>query len=421
MAGLLLSVLGIVGVVVAVVLLRGPEQAVLPDPGEPSGGAPSADPDAARADDAAELLERLGPALESGDAAELRALAAPGDQAARRELLTLRDNVAAMGIDDLRLRYVDEGGGRLSAERERTLGDRGWVGDVSLDWTMPGYDEGPGRREISVTFVQHDEGVSFVTARDDAGQSAPLWLLGRVRVQRTPQALVATAGSQRPARYVPLADQAVLDVRKVLPRWRGKLVVEVPATPQALGRVLGADPDAYSGIAAVTTTVDGTTTTSAPSHIYLNTAVFDPLGAQGAQVVMSHEATHVATDAATAELPTWLLEGFADYVALAHVDLPVSVTASQVLAQVREDGPPRALPGQGDFDSRNKALGATYESAWLACRLLEERYGERRLIEFYDATQRSGSAVEPFRDVLGTDEAAFTRSWRRYLRDLAAA
>jgi hypothetical protein len=97
----------------------------------------------------------------------------------------------------------------------------------------------------------------------------------------------------------------------------------------------------------------------------------------------------------------------------------VSVTASQILAQVRKEGPPRALPGQDDFDARNKVLGATYESAWLACRLLGEKYGERRLIEFYEATEAAGSATDPFRDVLGTDEKTFTRSWTRYLRQLA--
>ena len=55
----------------------------------------------------------------------------------------------------------------------------------------------------------------------------------------------------------------------------------------------------------------------------MNPPVFEPLGPQGAQIVMSHEAAHVATDAAASSMPTWLLEGFADYVALAHVDLPV--------------------------------------------------------------------------------------------------
>ena len=37
---------------------------------------------------------------------------------------------------------------------------------------------------------------------------------------------------------------------------------------------------------------------------------------------MSHEAVHVATEAARSTMPLWLLEGFADYVALRDVDLP---------------------------------------------------------------------------------------------------
>ena len=222
-----------------------------------------------------------------------------------------------------------------------------------------------------------------------------------------------------PARYTGLADQAVVDVHKVLPRWRGRLVVEVPANPVQLGRVLGAQPDAYGGIAAVTTTVDGSLVPGAPTHIFVNRPVFDPLGPRGSQIVMSHEATHVATDAATSRMPTWLLEGFADFVALDHMGLPVSVTASQILARVRRSGPPAQLPGSRQFDPRNKALGASYEAAWLACRLLGQRYGEKRLIAFYRAADRTGSTSGPFRTVLGTDQRTFTRQWRGYLRQLA--
>ena len=208
-------------------------------------------------------------------------------------------------------------------------------------------------------------------------------------------------------------------MRKVLPGWRGRLVVEVPGDAQELGRVLGTAPGAYGGIAAVTTTADGSTSPDAPVHIFVNPQVFDPLGPRGSQIVMSHEATHVATGAAVSTMPTWLLEGFADFVALDHVDLPVSVTASQILARVRKDGPPSRLPGKTEFDPQNQALGASYESAWLACRLLGETYGERRLIAFYRAADRAGSTVEPFRTLLGTDQQAFTRSWRAYLRRLA--
>jgi hypothetical protein len=118
-------------------------------------------------------------------------------------------------------------------------------------------------------------------------------------------------------------------------------------------------------------------------------------------------------------MPTWLLEGFADYVALDHVDLPVSVTASQILAQVRKDGPPGHLPGKAEFDTANTALGASYESAWLACRLIAETYGEPKLIAFYRRAQRDASTAGAFRDVLGTDQRVFTRAWRDDLRRLA--
>jgi hypothetical protein len=217
-----------------------------------------------------------------------------------------------------------------------------------------------------------------------------------------------------------LADRAVIDVRRVLPRWAGKLVVEVPSSESQLNRVLGSKKGQYDAIAAVTTTVDGSLVQRAPTHIFVNPPVFDPLGARGSQIVMSHEATHVATRAATSTMPTWLLEGFADYVALAHVELPVSVTASQILGQVRKDGPPAHLPGRVEFDTENTTLGASYEAAWLACRLIAQKYGEARLIDLYRASDRASSTQDAFRSVLGTSEAAFTRAWRNYLAELAS-
>ena len=48
----------------------------------------------------------------------------------------------------------------------------------------------------------------------------------------------------------------------------------------------------------------------------------------------------------------WLLEGFADYVALRDVDLPLSRTAGQIIAQVRNDGVPAQLPSRVDLDSQ---------------------------------------------------------------------
>jgi hypothetical protein len=133
---------------------------------------------------------------------------------------------------------------------------------------------------------------------------------------------------------------------------------------------------------------------------------------------MSHEATHVATHAALSSMPPWLLEGFADYVALARSGIPVRAAASQALALVRRDGPPGHLPGPAEFDAHDARLGASYESAWLACRLLAQRYGQRRLVRFYRSSQRATSTTAAFR-ALGTSRRAFTQAWRADLRRLA--
>lgn len=150
----------------------------------------------------------------------------------------------------------------------------------------------------------------------------------------------------------------------------------------------------------------------------VNPNVFGRLGRQGSQIVMSHEATHVAMNAATSNMPLWLLEGFADYVALARSDLPVSVTASQILGEVRRSGPPKELPGPHEFDPANKLLGTSYEEAWLACRLLAQTYGEDRLISFYKEVDGGTSVDKAFAE-LGTTQAGFTNRWREYLRELA--
>ncbi len=96
-------------------------------------------------------------------------------------------------------------------------------------------------------------------------------------------------------------------------------------------------PASTTGIAAVTTSVDGSRSRAAPSHVFVNPRVFAPLRPRGAQVVITHEATHVATRAGTSPAPIWLVEGFADYVALSSQRLPVTTTAARIIALVRRE------------------------------------------------------------------------------------
>lgn len=410
-AGLVLLTL----VALGVVAVSGDDTAVVTPP------APTPSPTAnvtTRADAASGLLAELAAVLEDGSRREALALAAPGRRAATRAIAAVYDNIRELGIEQLSMRYVDENTAPLSPTDLKALGTRAWVADVELGWRIDDFDGTGNRMEVSFTFVETRDGMALGAVGGDYGLPAPLWLLDELAVQRSRRSLVMVADETQLRKFDALAGRAVRDVKEVLPEWRGKLVVEVPASREQMNRSLDADRGTYDSIAAVASTVGGSATRLSPTHIIINPDVFARLGPDGAQIVMSHEAAHVATDAATSTTPIWLLEGFADYVALARVDLPVELTASQILADVRKSGAPRALPSSAEFDPANTHLGASYEAAWLACRLLAERHGERALIDFYTEVDQGASVDRAFAG-LGTTQRAFTRAWRSYLRGLA--
>jgi hypothetical protein len=378
-----------------------------------------ADPDpsprpAARLDLAAAALSGLESAVDERDAAAAEKLADPGDDDSRRLLAGIVANAGALHVADFSLRVVDEDVAATAA-----LPSGQWSAAVDTSWRFAGFDTEPGQAEVTFTFAQVDDRAVLVGV-GGADRRTPLWLAAPLRVHRDANTLVmADSSAGVLARYTALARRAVPVVRRVLPGWRSGLVVEVPSTSDALDETLGAAPGQYAAIAAVTTTVDGSLAPRAPVHVFVNPDVFGSLKARGAQVVMSHEATHVATDAVRSRSPLWLLEGFADYVALRDVDLPLSVTAGQIIRQVRKDGAPRQLPAGHEFDTQTTHLGAAYEAAWLACRLLADTGGEPNLVALYRRASRGEAVDAALRDLFGFGEKEFTRRWRSELVALA--
>jgi hypothetical protein len=270
---------------------------------------------------------------------------------------------------------------------------------------------------VSVGLVAQGERVG-VASFGGGGRRTPVWLTGPVRVRRTDDILVIDSAGLAD-RVAGLAGTAVTVVRRVLPRWRSVLVVEVPATAAALDEALGAEEGDYAAVAAVTASADGSSGAGAPVHVFVNPHVLGGLGGLGAQVVMSHEAAHVALGADRTAAPLWLVEGIADYVALRDVDLPVTRIAAQVVERVRRDGVPDALPGAAEFDTRGPHLGAAYESAWLACVVLAEAGGERSLVALYRALDDGHATDQALRRYFGFGEHELVRRWQARLSDLA--
>ena len=358
---------------------------------------------------AAEALARLETAVRRRDAGAARDLAPAGDREARTLLGDLVRNAAALDVTAFRLRYVDEAGA-VSA-------DGAWSGVVDTSWQLAGFDDRPAETEVLVGLVAEADRVA-IASLGGGDLRTPVWLADRVRVLRAPGTLVVDAAGDG-ARVFRLARAALPVVRRVLPQWRGPLVVEVPATAAGLDAALAAADGQYAGVAAVTTAADGTTGEGAPVHVFVNPRVLADLGPVGAQVVMSHEATHVATVAAGSTMPLWLLEGFADYVALRDVRLPESTVAAQIARQVRRRGVPDALPGPVEFETTNTHLGAAYESAWLACEVLAEIGGEPALVVLYESVNDGGPLDAALRASFGFGERELIRRWRARLSDLA--
>jgi len=412
LAWLLTGLVLVLVAAVAVVLLREEPQRASVDPDRTS--ARSGDRAAATGD----LVERLERAVSRGVPAAAERLADPEDARARKELRTLARNAASLRIVDVALRYVAEADRRLGGPEERRYGQDAWVSDVQLSWRLGDSDRTVSTVDVPLVASWSGGDAVFETVRLGGEARVPLWLLGGLE-RRDVADVTVLAPRSRLGLLARQAVRAARTVRRTVPGWRGPLVVEAAPAPSDFRAASGLGPEAVEQIAAVTATTDGTTGADVPVHVFVNPAVYTPLGPRGQQIVLSHEAAHVALGAVRTKAPLWLSEGVADYVALVDSPLPVSVLAAQILRRVRDEGVPRTLPGPAEFEAGDDALGAWYEAAWLATRLVAEEHGEQRLLDLYRRADRTGSMDTAFREVLGTSQRAFERSWQRYLRGLA--
>ncbi|HWI43855.1 MAG TPA: hypothetical protein VNS81_09560 [Nocardioides sp.] len=354
---------------------------------------------------AAATVSALQDAVGAGDTAAGSALGA--DPRASELLAAVVSNASELGLSDVTFRYV--------AETGRTSGADGWDGLVAVTWRLDGVDSASARTEVAMSFADHGRRIAAI----GGDGRLPLWLAGPVAVRRVPGAVVAVAEpAERIDRYARWARTAVARAREVL-GGQESFAVEVAADSAGMHRALGAEPRAYDAVAAITAPVDGSRAPGSPVHVFVNPAVYDGLDPVAAQVVMTHEAVHALTDATRADAPLWLVEGFADHVALRGLDLPDERTAGQVIRQVRRDGLPAALPSDTDFNPSVTHLGAVYEAAWQVAATLADARGEDALVRLYRAVLDGTDLVTALRAGYGWTVADLTAAWRSRLAALA--
>jgi hypothetical protein len=366
---------------------------------------PTASTDAVAPAAASRTLDELARALRRHDTEAASALGS--DDGAVAMLRSIADTAEALELTDVTFTYLTENG--------QVDPDGAWTAAVATTWRIDGFDRRPARAEIEFSFA--DGGRSIGSVGGGAGQ-APVWTSGATSVRRTDDVVVLVADRAVP--IAPLAaasEQALVVARRVLGDRARRLVVEVPASAEALDAALGQPTGTYDSVAAVTASADGANVPGTPVHVFLNPAVFQQQGPVSDQVVLSHEAVHAVTATPTTSgVENWLLEGFADYVAFRDVDLPVSRTAGQIIEQVRADGVPDALPSRADLATSAPALGAAYEASWLVCVTLAEHGGEESLVRFYEAVIGGADLEAELRRNFGWTVADLTRAWQDRLR-----
>jgi hypothetical protein len=346
-------------------------------------------------------LNRLARAWATGDEAVAAALADPQDVGARELLAIPARNVSALGLRDVALDLLASGLARVS-------------------WRTPSPDSDLSRVDLVIRATE--QGLVLEPTTDSP---APLWLTEPRMVRRgTGSVMVLGAPEHDLARILSDARRARRDVRRAWPTWDGRLVVEVASSQQRLAAALGRPAAAYDGIAAATSSSDGTRGATTPVHVFVNPLVYAGMSAPAARIVMTHEVVHVATRAPVTSVPLWWAEGVAEYVGFAAVTAQVgrrleSAATQDLLARVARRGPPRRLPGTSAFAGPGR--DAAYASARLAVTVLADLGGRSDgssplALSRFQALLAAGTDVDQaLRGVFGIDRDAFVRRWRAEL------
>lgn len=342
------------------------------------------------------------------------------------------DNLADVPVRSWDYRLTGTGGFRPAAGPGHRVAAR-----VELRYRLAGYDTAPVTGEEFLTLVRREDrwyvagGGAPRTEPGGDGERTPrqLWEQGQVEVVRGRYSLVLGVGQDR-ARLTELAkaaDRAVPAVDRVWPaRWSRRVVVEVPASLERMADLLGSPADGYRGIAAVTTgEVGAGGAAGRADRVIVNPDAYPVLGDLGRQVVMTHETTHVATRTSTTRsTPLWLSEGFADWVAYRDTGRDPRDVAPELARAVAAGDLPGELPRTDDFRFGRDAtsLARAYEESWLACRMIADRWGERKLVEFYRAVGDAPAAGQraavtaALLTVLDVSVPEFTTAWRAYAK-----
>ncbi|WP_203926053.1 hypothetical protein [Virgisporangium ochraceum] len=248
-----------------------------------------------------------------------------------------------------------------------------------------------------------------------SGVGGQPWDAGPIIVEKGEKVvgIFSANNRSRAGTLIRIADEAMDQVALVRPnQWVGKVFMTAVRDRAVFDAYFGASPERVDQVAAIAVPHyddvpdwNGTANYSATRVIFNPDEIDEDNDVLSAD--MSHEFTHAAmAPVTTGWTPTWLVEGFAEYV-------------SYKGAQIDTNSLKRALDG---VQTENLFAGEqfydepmNYITAWLANRMISETYGETKLIQLYERFQQTSNEEVVISQVLGVPRATLIKNWQDYV------
>lgn len=408
-------------------------------PGQPMGAVSPAPPvdqaDATRTNAVTDLLRRRALAVANRDEpAFLATLDPQADETFLSNQRRLFENLAGVPFDEWSYRLRPEDALDVTELPDRTTAapsDELWAPAVDLRYALRGGDVIATDRPMGYLFARHGDAwyLRSDNALDTLGRRTwrGPWDFAPSVVTTTEHGIVLSHPGSQPMvdRLVRELDSSVQAVSALWPtKWSQRVALMLPDSPGEMRALVGPDFPVESVVAvAVADRVDNATRTVAGQRVVLSPSGVRALSIASLRVVLRHEITHLAARADTVDgSPTWLLEGFADYVGYRDSGVTLAEGAPDLAKRVRQGDGPTALPEDRAFRSRGPDLDLAYQQSWSLARYVADHWGEKTLIEMYRVLAAAGPASasetdDMLREVLGSDRAALVEGWQSYLRE----
>jgi hypothetical protein len=377
------------------------------------------------------LLQRRSRALLTHDRTAFLATVDPSGQAFRAGQEVLFDNLAKVPLASWKESLADR--------RPAVAADDGWTARLRLAYRLRGFDRNEVAYTEYLTFDQR-QGVGWVVSGDGMAHGLrddpQIWNGVSLTVVRGKHSIVLGEGDAGTGQGSGTRTGELRDIARRLDAgvgvvsgvvgdgWARQVVALAPATEQKAEELAG-DVRNLGDIAALATvTGDAGDQNAGEDRVVITPTAFGRLNALGRRVVLTHELVHVAMGGARdSRTPMWLIEGLADYVGYKGTGVSTQAAARELAGIIGSGDVPASPPGRSDFGGSGERLSAAYEEAWLACRMIVERYGEDRLVRLYRTAQAGpGDTGDPrieeraLRTVLGIGSSQFDVQWRTYVR-----